>query len=314
MCFSRCLSTPIETRSPPRDAAYFEPGFHTRTHDSMICPSVARRTGVLSRECDRVRGEPDPSEQRGLERGNASVHPSRRALRQGCRLQSVPDQHNLTKWVESEWREINTFIQDGTPHTFRIWNLERRLDERRADIDSGKAPAGVDWADDLRRAEWTHKHNLTWIPRHEALRNHFIEHWTSLTRRSVEYSEKIALAGFNTILLLHGAVAVGALNALSQKAGQLTPQFIIAAKCSMFGALAGILLLACGQILQLEYLSRMSSRVAGSLLHSPKLKKFNAISRYWGRHLKRANIGAYMVYMSLFWFFLYCSAAFLILL
>jgi hypothetical protein len=145
-------------------------------------------------------------------------------------------------FVEKEWREINVMIWDAVPFEHRVSLLEDWLADRKEDVEKLSLPGPYDWLSDLRKAELVHKFHKDWIKRNEKARDDYIQYWRGLAERSHEFLEKISLGGFNTIILLHGAVAVGALNILSKKPGKVADTAIYAARFGLFAALVGILL------------------------------------------------------------------------
>lgn len=228
----------------------------------------------------------------------------------------VPDANSMTAYVNREWARINQMAYDGQPTGAAVRAVENALESRKKMIDDGQLNQIYDWTEDLRVGRTFHDVNKDWLDVHVATRTEFYQFWNSTIKRSHEYLEKVSLSGVSTIILLHGAVAVGALNSLSQKTGQLSREFIVAAKVAMFGALVGIFLAATGLFIVFIFLGRMTNTVHTKLVGGRfKYKRFNSLPRYWNNGYNRSvKYGDRMVYASLFWFFVYCTAAFIILL
>jgi hypothetical protein len=82
----------------------------------------------------------------------------------------------------------------------------------------------------------------------------------------------------------------------------------------MFGALLGIFLAALGFVIIIRLLTEVSGMIAGHL-HGPiSWRKLGAIQRYWKRYSRPGKWGERLVYGSVFWFFFYCSVAYIMLL
>jgi hypothetical protein len=173
-----------------------------------------------------------------------------------------PDSMRAEKIVEGEWREINRMIWDAMPFEHRVSSIDQFLEGRENDIQSLALPGPYDWMSDLQRAEYIHKFNKDWIKRNEKARDDHIQYWKDLSRRANEFAEKVSLGGFNTIILLHGAVAVGALNIISKKPTEVSSAAMNAALFGLIAALVGILLAAFGMLAFFHFLATISNTVS----------------------------------------------------
>lgn len=225
----------------------------------------------------------------------------------------VPVEKSLAKYVEGEWKRIGDLIRDGHPSSYAIRALQSTIDTRDQLINEGKFGNEFDWEADLKTAKFYNDFYVSWTPAFEKSRDRQLNYWESESKRTIEYAEKISLAGINTILLLHGAVAIGSLNVIAQKAGLAAATTVLAAKVGLAGSLIGIALLAVGQVLIFERVSTISQTIRGRLSLSPTQKKLSAMSRYWSKYVSIARKGDYLIYCSLFVFFLNCFIAYFIL-
>jgi hypothetical protein len=227
---------------------------------------------------------------------------------------SPPESMSAKKFVENEWREINRMIWDAVPYEHRVNMLEEYLTTRKTDVEQLSLPGPYNWLSDLISAELVHKFHKDWIKRNEKDRDDRVQYWKDLAKRSQEFLEKVSLGGFNTIILLHGAVAVGALNILSKKSGEMTDGAIYAARFGLLAALIGILLAAFGMLTFFHFLTAISNTVSAHLVGPQRFRKVRAIGRYWPKTYKKtAAMGDRLIYVSIFWFAIYCVIAYLIL-
>jgi hypothetical protein len=225
-----------------------------------------------------------------------------------------PDEHSARKYIERAWIPIQQMVLDAAPIDPNLRNIEHYLRNQRDAISDGVLSDGYDWALDLHLAMTVHRFNLDWVPTGSSYRESHIAYWKDQTNRVYDFTTKISLGAFNTMILLHGAVALGALNVLSQKSGDLNAAMAPPAKWAIFGALLGILLLALGQVIMVHKLNEIANTVVGRLIYQYKFRKLRAIGRYWNMKYKSsARYGEYLVHASIFWFFAYCSVAFLLL-
>jgi hypothetical protein len=164
-------------------------------------------------------------------------------------------------------------------------------------------------------AKVEHKYNLDWLDRIDIEHKAYIDYWKNLCTNQISTGEKLSLAGLNTIYLVHGAVAVGALNALASKQGAPDPSLASAAKFAMPSALLGIALVATGQIVLARFGTEMSTRVAGKMIGTVTLRRARTFPRYWEKYRKKIlRWGDVLVYASVVWFFVYSMICYLIIL
>lgn len=226
---------------------------------------------------------------------------------------AVPKESSIAEFVELHWKNIYSLVSDGLPHEQAVKTLDINLQGRAQQIEQGTLVAGYDWQSDLKRAEYIHDFHKSWLPNVSRVRERQLSYWEDLSKRGIEFSEKVSLAGIATITALHGAVALGALNVLAKGTKDNPAQLVFAAKLAIFGALLGIFLLAIGQMAVFEFLGIASNTVRGKLFANPRHSKLRAVSRYWNRIGKRIQIGNKLIYASVFCFFLNCLIAAIIL-
>jgi hypothetical protein len=228
-------------------------------------------------------------------------------------LPEPPEALNATLHVKHQWEEIGQLILDGEPHGTPVELLEVYLLQREEQIRAGVLPHGYDWERDLYLARTGHAFHKGWSSQRAKIRQDFHDHWTSLTSRVEQYTEKISQAAFTSMILLHGAVAVGAINILAQNPKDLLPYLIPAAKWTLFGALVGVGLLLIGQLIIFVYLTEMAGTVRGRTVGPFKFRRFTTLPRYWAKHYKKVNIGTYLIYASMAWFLCYSTIALIVL-
>jgi hypothetical protein len=217
-------------------------------------------------------------------------------------------------YVDARWKDIGQMVLDAVPIEPAVRSVEAFLDQRREMLGNGSLSESYEWGLDLHLADTHHKFALDWVPRNQKLRDDYTSFWRDSSKRMLEFTERLSLAGISTLILLHGAVAIGALNALSEKAGELSSEFIFAAKLTLGGSLIGIFLIAWGQLTLFVFWSEIGGTISGRLLGPFKFKRFNALRRYLLKYRRKARTGDYLIYASLFWFFIYCAVAYIVLL
>lgn len=224
------------------------------------------------------------------------------------------DEESAQSYVQRQWMLVHT---NRSPHFIIapiLRNIEEYLDIRQKGIEKETLEAGVDWARDLYLAKSAHKYYLDFSQKVEFDHKAYIEYWKTICSNGIAAGEKLSLAGLNTIYLVHGAVAVGSLNALASKGNLPTANIVAAAKFAMPCALAGIGLVGVGQIIVARYLTEMSSRVAGKLVGTVTNRRARSFSRYWSKYQKRTGLwGDRLIYGSVVWFFVYSIVSYLIL-
>ncbi len=123
----------------------------------------------------------------------------------------------------------------------------------------------------------------------------------------------MSLNGLKTILLFHGAVAIGSLNIIAQVKHE-NLQLLLAAKLGLAFSLAGIMLIGLGQMIMIVKIGEMNSKLAGQLASQIKWRKLRAFGRYMQRYyvrfLKYANLA---IYGSIGWFCVYCVILYIVI-
>jgi hypothetical protein len=228
-------------------------------------------------------------------------------------LPEPPEALNAVVHVKRQWDEVGRMILDNVPYGTPVEQVEIYLLQRDEQIKAGALPPGYDWARDLYLARTGHAFYKDWSPHHAKIRQDYHDHWKSLATRVEQYTQNISQSAFTSMILIHGAIAVGALNILAQDPDDLAPYLAPAAKWAIFGSLVGIGLLLIGQLIIFVYLTEMAGTVKGRTLGSYKYKRFNSLSRYWQKHYKTVRIGTGLIYASVVWFIVYAAIALIIL-
>jgi hypothetical protein len=97
------------------------------------------------------------------------------------------------------------------------------------------------------------------------------------------YLKEVSLNGLKTILLIHGAVAIGALGVLTQRTA--IAQVLLTARLALAFALVGIMLVGIGQVIVIQRAGADSGRIVGKLAGTLRWKKVAAFGRYSKRYL-----------------------------
>jgi hypothetical protein len=215
--------------------------------------------------------------------------------------------------VKRQWDRIGQLILDGEAFGTPVEQLEIYLLQREEHIKAGIMPPGFDWERDLYLARTGHSFYKDWTPHRSKVRQDYHDHWKALVSQVDQYTDKISQSAFTSMILIHGAIAVGALNVLAQDPDDLAPYLVPAAKWAIFGSLVGMVLLMLGQIIIFVFLTEMAGTVKGRTLGPFKYKRFNSLTRYWNRHYKKVRIGIGFIYGSIIWFMVYAAVALIIL-
>lgn len=225
-------------------------------------------------------------------------------------LQPVPPLARLSTLLEPHWKAIDRQVYDGYPHDHILRFIEAGFREREQLITSNTLHPQFDWIADLHTAKNLHQIHLDYLPTSVRTRDAAKKHYLDLYTENGKYVRDLAANGMKTLLLLHGAVALGALNII---AGNNTA-LLLAAKFALCFSLIGIIMLIVGQIIFIESLSTLSSTMAARLVHLMRWKKILAIPRFLRRHFKWiGRLVNFLIYGSAVWFCVYVSIIFIII-
>ena len=225
----------------------------------------------------------------------------------------VPVDASIRPLIESQWRDIMRRIYDGLPYDEGLRFAERLLNDREAAVNGGGLNAAYDWQYDLYIARFHHQWNLDHTHYNEETRERFRRYWENTLEQNRTIIKEMGLNGLKTILLIHGAVAVGALNIIAQVKPE-NSQLLLAAKLGLAFSLAGIMLVALGQVIMIITIGELNSKLSGRLANQIKWNKLRAFSRYMQRYmtgfLKYANLA---IYGSVGWFCVYCIILYIVI-
>jgi len=226
-------------------------------------------------------------------------------------LKEVPENVSVKALVEKYWPTVITAIFDGFPLEVHLEYVEKNLVERERLISLQMLDQSYDWAADLAGARKLQTDNLRWIPTHQATRQGYIDFWRSLTGRIEDYSEKLAISGMNLIVGFHGAVALGAIKILTEKAAA-TSTSITAATIALFCAVLGIVLFAFGKLTAYHVSYNIAGQLRSNLIN-PKNSDFSKLSEIVAAQSKPNFWAMRLIYGSLFWFLFYAIMVMIIL-
>jgi len=216
----------------------------------------------------------------------------------------VPENVSMNAGVKDRWHAINITVFDGTPVEHDIKAVEEFLLLRKALIDGGTLSAEFDWKHDFELARYSHRFHLTNLDYLRNKRTSYINFWTGWITEATNYNREVSLNGLKTIFLLHGAIAIGALNILAQHTTPGT-QLVLTAKFAIIFGASGIVLAGLGQIIVYYFGTLMVTRVRAKLVGDVKWAKARAVSRYLDRYGWLPLLGNKAIYGSMLWFACY---------
>jgi hypothetical protein len=231
--------------------------------------------------------------------------------RDNSRLE-VPPGASLRPTIERLWREIMSRLYDGLPYDESLRFAERLLQERQDEIHSETLDRSYDWQYDLQVAKFHHQWNLDHRKHNEEARERYQKYWENILEQNRAILKEIGLSGLKTILLIHGAVALGALNIIAQSDSEKI-QIILAAKLGLAFSLIGIALVGLGQLIMFIKMTEINSKLASKLSAKIRWNKLRAFWRYYRRHTQVLKIANYAIYGSILWFCAYCVILYIVI-
>lgn len=224
----------------------------------------------------------------------------------------VPEDQSLVILMDREWQRLQRALYDDHPYEAIIRGIEEAIATRRLQIEGRVLDPTFDWTYDLDRAVFNHQFNLTWINQHRKIRQNYIDYRRSVTEKNTGYLREIALNGMKSMLLIHGGVAVGAPSVLTQQTGG--SQVVLTAKFALGFALLGMIWLGLGQLIMVNRMLSINSRLEGKLASTLTWKKVAAFPHYFTRYARPIRYSDWMIYGSIFWFGAYSIILYLMLL
>src|SRR3984893_11600866 len=204
----------------------------------------------------------------------------------------VPDDDTLLRVVERNWQTAIKNIYDDVPHDLWITFSQEAISIREGHIRAGRLDPTFDWQSDFDAAKFRHQHNLAWLDHHRQVRNRIQNYWQSHTETTDKFLKELSLSGLRIILVVHGAVALGALNILAQHAPE--PRLLVAAEAALAFSLVGIMLVGLGQLWIVILLGDLNSRLTGRLGSKISWSKLRAFGRYLSRYGKPGLVATKM--------------------
>jgi hypothetical protein len=216
--------------------------------------------------------------------------------------QEVASSDSLKEDVDRRWKSVQKQIYDDIPFAFEVSQIEEGIAIREGLLNANKLDPRFDWRFDLDNAKFFHRFNLTWVEQHKAIRASFQKHWQEWSTEAQKWIRDLAQNSLKSLLILHGAVAVGALNILTQEP---SASLLLAAKLALVFAVLGIVAGIIGQIILFKIVSEASNSIRGRVFTKIRWKKLNALWRYNRRRLKLMYLADYLILGSAFWFCAY---------
>jgi hypothetical protein len=162
----------------------------------------------------------------------------------------LPDEFNLEAFVARQWEIIRHNLNNGFPYQTYIDSIELRLkafeQARKLERLEGLLGAGFDWDGDYARARGAHSVNLHWIDHGINSRKAQIEWWEGYVARIEDYGTKLAQSGLGLIFAFHGAVVLGCMKILSEKASP--SPLLTEARWGFALGMTGILMVGIGKL------------------------------------------------------------------
>lgn len=225
--------------------------------------------------------------------------------------QEVPIAASIRTLIDNQWREIHKKIYDETPYDHDIRLIETTIQSRDAEINAGNLDSSYDWKFDLDIARFNHAFNLDWRGYHEETRNRYKRYWEKNVEQQRAFVKEVSLNGLRTILIVHGAVALGCLNVLGN--AESIPSLLLAAKFGLLFSLVGIFLVGSGQLIAVLRMGRIAGRIDGWIATRIKWKRLIAIGRYTRRFMAILRYADWAIYASLLWFCTYSVILYIII-
>jgi TRAP-type C4-dicarboxylate transport system permease small subunit len=213
-----------------------------------------------------------------------------------------PKEISFVTFIEREWADFLPQAKKGHDVLHRISIIQRELAKGRKELADGQLRAGFDWERDLDMADELHALNIRWLNATKSNNEVLVDFWRTLAKRQTEISTNMMIGGINLIVAGHGAAAIAALNALVSERGAKFQAPLI---WTIFAACLGVLLVAIGKILIIEWASTVSNKITGKLAF-PTPRGLRAADKYVGKVSKKPAMHApWFIYGSLGWFAFY---------
>lgn len=224
--------------------------------------------------------------------------------------QDVPAAQSIKTAIDTQWRLIQQHIYNDLPFAFEIEQAEEWIALRAGEILSGRLGPQYDWQYDLDLANFAHRFNKHWVDHHRSVRADLRSYWLNWSGRTGSWLRDFAQSSLKSLLFFHGAVALGALNALVQHPND---QFTLAAKLGLLFPIIGIVTLAVGQIALFQFLAGTTNAIEGYAFGKAKWRRLIALGRYRTRRLRRLKMVDYLIFGSTIWFCTYLIILFFVL-
>jgi len=130
------------------------------------------------------------------------------------------------------------------------------------------------------------------------------------SEQTSSWIREFAQNAFKSLLILHGAVALGALNALVQHPQD---QITIAAKFALIFAILGIVAAIVGQIILFNVIAAGTNYIGALVSTKIRWRRLRALWRYNSRKFKVLRYADFLVFGSAIWFCVYSLILFIIL-
>lgn len=226
-------------------------------------------------------------------------------------LMPVPTNSSALEAIKPTLDRVITKLYDDLPIQHDLAMVEKFLGERRALIDAKHFDPSFDWQSDLATAETHFKIAIEWAPRHKETRDGYITYWRGRLERNERNLNEISINGLKTILLVHGAVAVGALNILKDAASSAT--ILMISRWALSFSVLGIVMYGVGVVIMIEVMGTLNEKMIGAISTKLPWRRVRALSRYFRRGARPLSYATQLIYGSVIWFAVY-SIVLLILL
>lgn len=228
-------------------------------------------------------------------------------------LNPVVENVSASAEVNERWRQINIALFEPGSVAPMIAGVEDSLRQRRDLIETGTLNPGFDWHHDYEMARFSHRFHLANMEVVRGKRTNRIQFWRDWSSEVIDTSRIISVDALKTLYLVHGAVALGALNILSEPDGK--PLSVMqASKLAIVFASTGLIAAGLGQMLSLHMANRIANRVRFKLFDDVRWSTVVAIGRYLRRNRRLIVWSERLTNGSVIWIGIYLPVLLIVLL
>lgn len=212
------------------------------------------------------------------------------------RLPLPPDELSYAKSVERDWEKLRRDVDNGLSVDYGISLIEARIARGSEMLERNESSSDFDWQTDLSAAEKLHKRHLQWVEDTTETVDRLYKFWEDAVREKGELATKITLAGLQIMFAINGALALGAVNALTSGSQPHKSLYAVALSASA----VGILLTGAAHWALAVTLAGYTNVIKAALAHRPSMKKLMVLHRF-NKHLKTFRRSSYLLNAAIGW-------------